>query len=412
MNAWARALTLRTPVPQQPDAATVQGRGAAGAPRPRAGCAVLLLVRALHMGGAERQLALLACELKQRGHAVMVLSFYAGGVIEAELLAAGVVVRSLNKRGRWDLWRPLVRLARIVRGAAPQVIYSFMTGGNLLGVLAYWLAPRARLVWGIRASDAHRALPGDRLTRLAVWLETRAAGVPSLIIANSQAGAAVCIAQGFPPARVRVVHNGIDTERFCFDEAGRTRLRADWGVAEEDILLGLVARLDPLKGHGYLIAAAPAILAREPRTKFLIVGRGDPLYAQTLRQQAVRAGVVEQLLWLDEHAAMASVYSALDLLVLPSLSEGFPNVLGEAMACGLRAVVSDVGDNARLLGTAGSVVVAGDAAALAGGALAQIAFGRAAQAASRARIIEHFSVSRMVEQTLAALNLPPPRIDE
>ena len=375
-----------------------------------AGVAVLLLLRSLHMGGAERQLALLACELKHRGHAVMVLSFYAGGVIEAELLAAGVVVRTLNKQGRWDLWRPLIRLAQIIREAAPQVIYSFMTVGNLLGVLASWLAPGARLVWGIRASDPHLALTHDRFARWAAWLEACAAGIPSLIIANSQAGAAFHRGLGFPDARLRVVHNGIDTTRFCFDEAGRARLRAAWGIAPDDILIGLVARLDPLKGHGYFIAAAAEILAREPRAKFVIVGRGDPLYAQTLRQQVVRAGVVEQLLWVDEHADMASVYSALDLLTLPSLSEGFPNVLGEAMACGLRAVVSDVGDNARLLGEMGSVVAAGDAAALAAATLAQIAASHPASQGQRetirARIIECFSVSSMVDQTLSLLNLP------
>src|SRR5262245_35946132 len=203
---------------------------------------IVFLIRSLTFGGAERQLIVLARGLHARGHDVHVGVFYAGGPLEAELHAAGVPVTVLDKGGRWDLVGFLFRLARFLRKERPQVLHGYLGASNSLGVLMRPLHG-ARVVWGIRASD----LDGDRydwLYRLDVFVERLLARFPDLIITNSNAGCDHFVHRGFPKDHTIVIPNGIDAERFRPDERLRAATRARLGVADGDLLVGRVGRLD------------------------------------------------------------------------------------------------------------------------------------------------------------------------
>lgn len=378
---------------------------AAGLPR------ILFLVRSLRRGGAERQLVALASGLHRRGWPISVACCYGGGIFQAELEKAGVPILDLRKRGRWDVVGFLWRLLRALRRSNPVIVHGYMPLGNLLALLARAACPRARVVWGVRSSNIDRTTH-DWLSRLTFRMSCSAARLADSIIANSEAGATHHAALGYPQARIKVIPNGIDTGRFRFDEAGRQRIRGEWHVSDACSLIGLVGRLDPMKDHRTFLRAAALLAMRDARWRFVCIGGGQPDCVQTVKAAATRLGLDQRLLWTGPRNDMAAVYSALDIAVSSSCGEGFSNVIAEAMACGRPCVVTDVGDSARILGTCGEVVEAGDPPALAaaverlGMALEDPEEAARLQASARARIVETYSLEALLrnsEQAFRAL---------
>jgi glycosyltransferase involved in cell wall biosynthesis len=363
---------------------------------------VLLLMRSLDIGGAQRQMVTLAHGLRERGVDVSVLTFYPGGALRAELDAAGVPNCDLGKAGRWDVLPFLWRFARHLHGSRPSVLYSFLPVANLLALLARLFLPGTRVVWGIRASGIDFRCY-DRLARLVDGLERSLARYCARVVFNSRAGLAHARQRGMFVGHAEVIGNGIDTGRFRFDPAARARWRASWRIGEDDFVVGVVARIDPMKGHALLLDA----LASSRGALVVCVGDGEPGLVQALRARACELGVDERVRWLAATPDIAGLYSAFDLVCLPSLSEGFPNVVAEAMSCERVCVVTDVGDAALLVGDSGLVVPAGDAAALAG-RIRDVAGMTADRRAglgrfARQRVEDRFSVAAMVEHSARVL---------
>lgn len=173
---------------------------------------VALLIRDLEYAGAQRQLVALAKGLHALQVQTTVLCFY-GGALRVELEAAGVPVVWLQKRHRWDMPGFFWRAARSLREARPDVLYSFLSESNLLAALAKPLLPGTRLVWGLRDSESDAALHGW-LAKAVFKAGRLLSRWPALIIANSNSGARYYAAQGYPAAKITVVPNGIDIERF------------------------------------------------------------------------------------------------------------------------------------------------------------------------------------------------------
>ncbi len=363
---------------------------------------VVVLARKLDQGGAERQIVALAKALRERGRDVQVVLFYVGGVFDAELAAAGVPTHFVGKRGRWDAVGFLARLALILRRLRPATIYSFLDLPNILAALFRPAVGRPRLVWSIRAAgmEMHHY---DWLSKLIPRLEARLSWTADVIVANSRAGKDWAISRSFPPDKMVVIENGIDTNRFKFDAAGRERVRAEWKVGASEAVIGLVARLDPMKGHEtFLLAAARLAEARKNLT-FVCVGGGQQEYAGRLEELANSLGLGQRIIWAGPRSDMPAVLSALDIASSSSsFGEGFSNAIAEAMACERPCVVTNVGDSARIVGDVGEVVPPRDADALAG-AMARMLdriegnadIGRQA----RARILDEFSAVRMAQRT-------------
>ncbi len=121
-------------------------------------------------------------------------------------------------------------------------------------------------------------------------------------------------------------------------------------------VIGIVARLDPIKDHASFLEAAAGVAAAMPAARFVCVGNGEPVYTASLKTRATALGLDSRLLWAGARHDMSAVYNALDVNVLCSIGEGMPNVLGEAMACGTPCVVTDAGDSALVVGDTGPVV--------------------------------------------------------
>jgi glycosyltransferase involved in cell wall biosynthesis len=368
---------------------------------------VVFLVRSLNYGGVERQLVILAKSMDKTRFDPVVVCFYGGGPLETELVQSGIRVIALGKHSRWDVAGFLWRLIHTMGELKPDVLHGYLPVPNFLAALLKLIYPSMRVVMGVRTSgkDLDRY---DWTFRASFWLERLCVGLADLVILNSQAGKTAYVKKGFRPEKMTVISNGINTEIYSPNrEAGR-ELREEWGVPATAVLIGIIGRLDPMKGHLIFLQAAARL--DSPRLRFVVVGDGAQAYRQDLVDLGVSLGLANRLVWAASRQDVTQVYNALDMCCSASLfGEGFPNVVGEAMACGVPCVVTDVGDSAWVAGAGGLTVVPNDCNALSE-TLARIsrlsseersALGQQA----RKRIVENFSVEMMVRRTEEALEV-------
>jgi glycosyltransferase involved in cell wall biosynthesis len=332
---------------------------------------LLLIIRSLDVGGAERQCRDLSLALRARGHEVVLCTLGAGGPLTDTLSAGGVLHLGLGHAGPRNLLRTLVRLRRVYREFRPDVIYSWLPVSNLL---AAWSLPRrlrTRLVWAVRASSMD--LPDyGRLARLVPAIERRFARRPALIIVNSEAGVAHHASIGFPRERMVCVENAIDIMRFRFSAEARQILRSRHSITDDRKVVVLVARVDPVKGHAFFIDAAARVAAERDDVDFWCIGDGDAGLRSRLQALAEARGICHRLRWLAQDADIAAYFSAADLAVSASLFEGFSNTVAEALCCGVPVVGTEAGDTARIIGSCGAAVPPGDAPAMSRAILAQL----------------------------------------
>ena len=368
-----------------------------GTTRPR----VVFLIRDLNIGGAQRQVIELASGLHRAGWPISVFVFYGGGGLEADLRARGVAVTALDKRGRWDTFGFWYRLLRALQERHPAILHSYLGTENIVGASVKPFLSGARLIWGVRSSTTDYRQFG-RVPGLVSAAERRLARFADLIICNSTAGRDIHVAHGYPGRRMVVIPNGIDSERYKPDTLARVELRREWGVSDEQALVGLVARLDPRKNHAAFLRAAASLVAEKNDVRFVCVGGGPETYRAALVRDASDLGLDGHLIWAGDRLDMPRVYSALDVLVSSSSWEGFPNVVAEAMACGVPCVVTDAGDSRLVVGETGWICRTEDGDDLAQAlksAIAQRGSLRGRGERARERIVGEFSIERLVRTT-------------
>jgi glycosyltransferase involved in cell wall biosynthesis len=371
---------------------------------------IMFFLRDLAIGGSQRQLALLAAGLARRGHDVTVAVFYAGGALEAMLGGSGVRLLATGKTSRWQIAAPLARLRRLFVRERPDLVYAFLPTQTTLAAL---LLPRAlgtKLVFGLRAGGMQLNRYGalEALTyRCEAWLSSRA----DLIIANARSVRTDAVARGLPAERIVVVPNGIDSEAMRPDEAAGRALRRAWQIADDAFVIGCVARLDPMKDHPTFLAAAAQFAQSHPDARFVCAGDGPANYREELKAQARSLGLDSRVIWAGEVTDVKAAYNVFDVATLSSaFGEGFPNVLGEAMACGVPVIATDVGDASVVVGRYGEVVPPNNATQLCEGwtrLRQRLAHDNASPEAARRFIAANFSVDVMVRRTedvLSALN--------
>jgi glycosyltransferase involved in cell wall biosynthesis len=367
---------------------------------------VVFLMRVLGIGGAERQLVTLAKALDRQVFDATVVCLYKGGAFARDLTNSGVRVISLDKKGRWEVFGFLYRLARQLRRLEPDILHPYLTAQNLMATLMKPLLPSTRIVWGVRASNqdagSHKWLE-HRLLRMEVALSRFA----DLIIFNSHAGEAHSLSAGFSCASRVVIPNGTDLSYFSPNLPVGAATRASWGIANGSVLIGLVGRLDPMKDHTTFVRAAAIFAKLRPGARFVCVGEGPEEYARELQVLSAKLGLGDKVIFLGVSVDMPAVYNALDINCSSSAyGEGTPNCISEAMACGVPCVVTDVGDSRLLVGDTGIIVPPGNPEALAAGwaAMAErIERSPQIRKLARRRIQLHFGVDALVHKTSEAL---------
>lgn len=369
---------------------------------------IMFLCQSLVVGGTQRQVSVLARALKGRNHEISVAVFRYEGPFIREIEAAGIRICDLRKGGRWDVFGFLWRLRNLIKDERPDVVYALLPVANVVSALVAPLVyPRPRIVFGVRSARMSGE-PYDWLTRSQYRVEALVSGMASLAITNSHAAYQDAVARGFRAGRTVVVHNGIDTVKFAPDPIGRGRVRKKWGVADDEWLVGLMARFDPMKGHDVFFAAAAQLAVEHPSWRFVTVGVHPGDEQERAQNMAKSHGIASRVIWAGMRTDMVACFSALDIACLASrFGEGFPNVVAEAMACAIPCVVTDVGDAREIVNGFGVVVPPNDAPAIANGLRMLRARTAAEQAvvgiAGRNSITDRFGLDAAAEQTERAL---------
>ena len=318
---------------------------------------ILLIIRSLDVGGTETQIAQLARGLARRGIDVRIAVFYTGGVIEKQLQTHSIQVTNLNKGGRWDIAMFTLRLRKLIKSYEPDVVYGFLTESNLCALLCKLFSRKVVVAWGVRASISDiRIRKYDCFVLIEYVLAKLLSRFTDLIISNSLSSKQFHEKAGFKPPLYYVIENGVDTDRFRKARDLGEALKRELRIRQETKLIGLVARLDPIKDHKTFIEAASILYKKRSDVMFMCVGTGSSQYQRVLIEEVNRKQLTEAILWLGERNDMVRVYNALEINTLCSLSESFPNSVCEAVSCCVPCVVTDVGDIAAIVGNAGIVI--------------------------------------------------------
>ncbi len=359
---------------------------------------ILHIITGLGQGGAEAVLYRLVGASSEAEH--VVVSLRDEGVYGPLIRRLGVDVHTLDfPRGSLSL-RGLHRLWRLILANKPDVIQTWLYHADLAGGLARLAGVRS-VCWGIRSSHLSTDTM-SRSTRLTMRVCGWTSGwLPAAIVSCSQQAASLHQRLGYRPAKFTVIPNGYDLSLFSPQPQAREKMRGEWGIPAEIPLLGMVARWHPQKDHANLLSALTALAKAGKDFRCIFAGPGIEQSNGELGALISGSGLEDKVRLLGPRYDIPNVMNALDLHVLSSAyGEAFPNVVAEAMACGIPCVVTDVGDAALIVGNTGWVVPSKNANSLAHGierALQVIKTPQreALSQACRQRIVEGFGIERM-----------------
>ena len=364
---------------------------------------IVFIITGLSTGGAEMMLLKVLERLDRQRFAPHVISLTMLGELAPRIAALGIPVEAVGMKPGLLSAAGLFRLVQMLKRLTPDVVHTWMYHADLLGGLAARLSGVSAIGWCIRNSN----LDKDKTklsTRAVVGLcASISKWVPSRILSCSEKARQVHVGCGYAAGKMVVVPNGFDLSRFKPDDDARKMVRTELGIEADTPLVGLIGRFDPQKNHAGFFEAAAMLHRHMPHVHFVLAGQGIDIGNAALMQAITQAGVLANTHLLGLRNDMPELMAILDVLASSSsYGEAFPNVLGEAMACGVPCVVTDVGDSAYIVGDAGRVVASGDMAGLAAALEVLLALRPSEKLAlddrARARVAANFEIGKVVQQ--------------
>jgi glycosyltransferase involved in cell wall biosynthesis len=319
---------------------------------------VIHVINGLDTGGAEIMLLRLLSQCDRQRYQFEVISLTDLGEIADSLRKIDVPVRALNLRRATTIPDPsaIFRLAAWLRRSQPDVVQTWMYHANLVGGIAAKLAGQRRVIWGIRQTNVDLASVRLRTSLIAKGAAQLSRILPDYILYNSHVSRQAHAALGYADDRAGVIANGFDLEVFKPDSVARGAIRGEMGLGDDTPLVGLIARYDPQKDHATFIAAAGLVHRQLPRAHFVLAGLDIDAGNSALVAAITAAGLTSYCHLLGQRGDIPAIMASLDIACSSSIGEGFPNTIGEAMACAVPCVVTEVGDSAWLVGDTGRVV--------------------------------------------------------
>ena len=324
---------------------------------------VVHIITSLNDGGAEAVLTGLCLHSKQVQH--VVISLMDGGKYGPALREAGMTVYYLGMSpGKPSLIR-FYRLIKLIKTEKPDVVQTWMYHADLLGGIAARLAGIKRVFWGIHNSILEKGKSKRSTILIARVCALLSRWVPERIICCANKALEVHTENGYHKPRLVVIQNGYDLSRFKPNVAAGRVVRRELGFSSDEFVLGMVGRFDPFKDHSNLLKALAQVADRGIVFRCLLVGKGLSPENSPLTTTIAELGLENKVMMAGQRTDIPAVMNALELHVLSSSSEGFPNVLAEAMACGTPCIATDVGDALEILGDASLCCPAQNSPALA-----------------------------------------------
>lgn len=362
------------------------------------------VITSLGIGGAEQSLLRLVTNATGSTWRHHVVSLTAGGAIGDALRVAGSPVEDVGlPLGRIPGLGGTVRLGRALRRSSAGIVHGWMYHGNLAATAGTLLSGRCRpVIWAVRHS-LHDLKKEKRMTQAIIRSGPFLSRFAAVIVYVSRVSAAQHESLGYPASKTAVIPNGFDCAVFRPDPRAKARLASELGIPIGRIVIGIVGRAHPMKDHLNGIRAVGMLLRAGHDAHLVMIGRGADAGNEAVVRATQDAGISERVSLLGERHDVVTLMPGFDLLALSSAwGEGFPNVLGEAMACAVPCVATDVGDSGWIVGDTGIVVPPRDSEALATGLARLIEIGAEGRAdlgaTARARIVEHFSLAEIVRR--------------
>lgn len=367
--------------------------------RSRIDLKIIHLITSLNTGGAEVMLAKLLASMDRARFENAVISLTVKGNIGAQIEKSGIRVTCLGTSGTSAFVRAAWQFRRILHRERPDIVQSWLPHADLVATVASPFSGRDRLIWNVRSSWLDlNAYP--RSFRWTLRLLAALSAVPNAVVVNSNAGRQFHESLGFRPHRWVFIPNGFALDRFRPRPEQRLPMREEYGIPPGALVVAMVARFDPMKRHDIFLRAAALVRRSLPEAYFLLAGAGIAEHeeiralAKPLRGHVHFTGAVDDV---------PRLYAGVDVAInCSSYGEGFSNSIGEAMACAVPCVVTDIGDSATIVAGSGRIVPPADAGSLAAAVielLAMPATDRAALGAmARKRVEQEFSIDAIARR--------------
>jgi glycosyltransferase involved in cell wall biosynthesis len=294
---------------------------------------ILHVISTLHVGGVENQLAIILGKYDRKKLSPLVCSLSDKGEIGREIEESGIEVISLNKLGHRFNWTTVRDIYNLIKARDVKIVRTHQYHANLYGRLAAWLAKVPCVV-----ASVHNVYTRDRKLHRRI-INKFLSGFTDRVVAVSEAVKRDILKYDhLMDDKVTVIYNGIDTQRFS--DTNRNSMRAALGISPEAQVIGTVGRLTIQKGQKYLLDAVAMLRKKFPQIALLIVGDGP--MRDELSNHIKALGIDKNAILVGTRRDIPRLLSAMDIFVLPSLWEGSPNALIEAMAAGKPVIATDI----------------------------------------------------------------------
>ena len=315
------------------------------------------IITDLDIGGAEMMLYQVLSRMNHKLFQAEVVSLLNPGALGKKIEKLGIKVHTLEMSNKYPNPLAALQLVRLLKRSQPDVVQTWMYHANLVGGIAAKLAGNLPVIWGIHHSNFDSAKTKTR-TLLTMKAGAMLSGrIPHKIICCGEVPRQVHIELGYDAKKTKVIPNGFDLELFQPNPLARASVRKELGIPLNAPLIGLVARFHPKKDHQTFIQAAALLNLTMPKVHFVLCGDGITAENRELLRWITEAGLNDNCRLLGIREDIPRLTAAFDLATSSSsYGEGFPISLGEAMACGVPCVTTNVGDSAHIVGATGVVV--------------------------------------------------------
>lgn len=306
---------------------------------------VLHIITSLHSDGAQNMLYKIAKYRDPERVDYQVVSLLDEGVMGAEFEKIGVKVHCLRMKSPVGFLAAGFRLRRVIKSSRPAIIQAWMYHANLIALLAkvfMLLDDAPRLIWNIRR-DLDGLKHDKLLKRIVIRLNSVFSYMPSAVIFCGEKVAADHESIGFDKSNQVQIPNGFSCEQFAPSVELYHSLREELGIDSDSIIVGMVARFHYQKDHENFVRMAAMVLKVKPQINFVLAGEGCSWENSELVKWIEDAQVRERFHLLGRRSDVAEILAGFDVFCLSSSLEGFPNVLGEAMASGVICVSTAAG---------------------------------------------------------------------